>query len=115
MEYQKQSVIEDIKGKKDLISEKHQDKLPVARIDFLSFSGKVCSCEEYATEQAFLETLNEELHYGVPLNVILYRDQNGKTISRKFLEELDTLPKELREEDVSLPQISKKICKETER
>ena len=41
------------------------------------------------------------LYHGEPLCVVLYRDRNGKTISRAFLNDLDTLPKGLFVEDSS--------------
>lgn len=71
----------------------------IARLDYLAFNGKVCSSVEYSDEQRFLEDLKESLYHGVPLCVVLYRDQNGKTISRAFLNDLDTLPKGLFVED----------------
>ena len=114
MESQKQSVIGKIKQKKELIAENSHGEIPVARIDFLSFSGKVCSSEEYVSEQEFLKAVYEELHYGVPLNVILYRDQEGKSISRKFLEKLDTLPKSTYEEELPQLQRKKKTIKITQ-
>lgn len=52
--------------------------------------------------------MSNELHYGVPLIVVLYRDEKGKTISRDFLEDLDTLPQGLREEDLPKAQSAKK-------
>ena len=62
---------------------------------------KVCSSVEYSDEQRFLEDLKESLYHGEPLCVVLYRDRNGKTISRAFLNDLDTLPKGLFIEDSS--------------
>ena len=71
----------------------------IARLDYLAFNGKVCSSVEYSDEQRFLADLKKSLYHGVPLCVVLYRDQNGKTISRTFLNDLDTLPKGLSVED----------------
>lgn len=71
----------------------------IARLDYLAFNGKVCSSVEYSDEQRFLEDLKESLYHGEPLCVVLYRDRNGKTISRAFLNDLDTLPKGLLIED----------------
>jgi len=65
----------------------------------LAFNGKVCSSVEYSDEQRFLEDLKESLYHGEPLCVVLYRDRNGKTISRAFLNDLDTLPKGFSVED----------------
>lgn len=71
----------------------------IARLDYLAFNGKVCSSVEYSDEQRFLADLKESLYHGVPLCVALYRDRNGKTISRAFLNDLDTLPKGFSVED----------------
>ena len=71
----------------------------IARLDYLAFNGKVCSSVEYSDETAFLTDLKNQLDCGVPLCVVLYRDQNGKTISRAFLNDLDTLPKGFSVED----------------
>lgn len=71
----------------------------IARLDYLAFNGKVCSSVEYSDEQHFLADLKESLYHGEPLCVVLYRDRNGKTISRAFLNDLDTLPKGLSVED----------------
>ena len=60
---------------------------------------------EYHSETDFLKALKEELYYGVPLTIVLYRDENGKTLSKSFLEDLDTLPKGLREENA--PEVKK--------
>ena len=68
---------------------------PVARLDYLWSNGKVCSSIEYSDEQRFLTDLKESLYCGEPLCITLYRDQNGSTISRAFLNDLDTLPKGL--------------------
>ena len=72
---------------------------PVARIDYLDFRGKVVERTEYMDETAFLNDLKNQLDCGAPLCVVLYRDRNGKTISRSFLHDLDTLPKGLSVED----------------
>ena len=71
----------------------------IARLDYLASNGKVCSSVEYSDEQRFLEDLKESLYHGEPLCVVLYRDRNGKTISRAFLNDLDTLPKGFSVED----------------
>lgn len=71
----------------------------IARLDYLAFNGKVCSSVAYSDEQRFLADLKESLYHGVPLCVVLYRDRDGKTISRTFLNDLDTLPKGFSVED----------------
>ena len=72
----------------------------VARIDYLGFRGEVVESVEYKSEEQFLTDLKEQLDCGVPLCVTLYRDQNGKTISRNYLAEVDTPPKRVSVEDV---------------
>lgn len=71
----------------------------VARIDYLGFRGEVVESIDYKSEEQFLTDLKEQLDCGVPLCVTLYRDQDGKTISRNFLTEVDTPPKGFSVED----------------
>ena len=66
---------------------------PVGRIEFLDNKGFPVEAFEYQTEADLLGVLKEELNCGAPVGVVLYRDGDGKTISRDFLNELDTLPK----------------------
>ena len=94
--------LKDIAAHYDVRLEAERSVPPVARIDFLSPRGTVGESVEYYSEEEFLKALQEELHYGVPLSVVLYRDSEGKTISRSFLEDLDTLPKGLTVEDAPL-------------
>lgn len=71
----------------------------VARIDYLGFRGEVVESVEYRSETNFLADLKEQLDSGVPLYVTLYRDRDGRTISRAFLTEVDTPPKRFSVED----------------
>ena len=96
----------DLNAKQDLIV-KPSGIAPIARLDFLDSAGNVREYEEYFCEEDFLKALSNELYYGVPLVVVLYRDEKGKTISRNFLENLDTLPQGLREEDLTKAQPAK--------
>ena len=106
------SVLEDLKEKQDLIKNNSGTaQVPVARLDFLDSSGHVGDSKEYYQEAVFLRDLQEELYYGVPLVVVLYRDENGKTISKKFLEDLDTLPKGLKEEYTPAVQLTRTLEK----
>ena len=77
----------------------HNGVNPVARIDYLGFRGEVVESVECKSEEQFLTDLKEQLDCGVPLCVTLYRDQDGKTISRAFLTEVDTPPKGFSVED----------------
>ena len=102
---EKVSVLENLREKKDILT-KDPQTIPMARLDFLSSGGKVVDSVEYVSETDFLKALKEELYYGVPLTIVLYRDENGKTISKSFLEDLDTLPKGLTEE--AAPEVRKR-------
>jgi len=77
----------------------HNGVNPVARIDYLGFRGEVVESVEYKSEEPFLTDLKERLNCGVPLCVTLYRDRDGRTISRAFLTEVDTPPKGFSVED----------------
>ena len=65
---------------------------PVARLDFLGTNGEVGDSVSYFSEEEFLKAVKEELYYGVPLVIVLYRDSEGKTIPRTFIKDLDTMP-----------------------
>ena len=100
------SVLDDLRAKQDMIT-KNSSTVPVARLDCLDSKGNVGDSREYFSEEAFLKALQDELYYGVPLIVVLYRNEKGKTISKDFLEDLDTLPKWLEEEDAPKVQSRK--------
>lgn len=71
----------------------------VARIDYLGFRGEIVESVEYRSETNFLADLKAQLNCGVPLCVALYKNPEGKTISRAFLTEVDTPPKRVSVED----------------
>ena len=75
------------------------DAYPIARIDYLSTSGKVQESIDYFAEDAFLVDVQSENDAGVPMTIVLYRDHDGNTISRKFVENFGSLPQGLIEED----------------
>lgn len=76
-----------------------KDVYPIARLDFLSNSGTVQESIDYFAEDAFLVDVQEENDAGVPMTIVLYRDHDGNTISRKFVENLSSFPQGLIEED----------------
>lgn len=90
------TVEEDGSRKNVLVSSGNKEEpvnsFPVGRIDYLSSDGKVRESIEYTSEYQFVKDIKEELYYGVPLNLVFYRDENGNTISRDFLNSLDTMP-----------------------
>lgn len=74
-------------------TELHEPIPPVGRLDFLSSKGVVGESVEFTDEYRFVNAVKAELDAGVPLIIVLYRDNEGKTISQDFLKDLDTLPK----------------------
>ena len=72
----------------------------IARIDYPGSNGLVGDWVEYRDEAKFLADLKKENDYGVPLCVVLYRDRDGKTISKDFLQEMDPPPNGFSIEDV---------------
>ena len=64
----------------------------VGRIEYLSSKGIVGACTEYLDEALMVAEIKECLNYGIPINIVLYRDENGKTMSKKWVEDLDCLP-----------------------
>ena len=61
----------------------------VGRLDFLGFNGAVAESIEYKTEQELVSTVQEEVHAGVPLTLVLYEDRNGNTIPTGFTQSLE--------------------------
>lgn len=75
-----------------------ESKEPVARLDFLATDGSVGDSMEYYSEEEFLLEVNDHNYYGVPMIIVLYRGQDGKTIPRTFIKDLDPLPQGFRVE-----------------
>lgn len=69
------------------------------RIEYLSRNGKVKCSVEYLHEERMIAEIKECLNIGVPITITLYRDNDGKTISKKFTEDLDCLPAGFKEID----------------
>lgn len=73
-------------------------KAPIACMEYLSFSGVVMESQKFYEEAALIDALRKGLDIGYPIGVVLYQDAEGKTISRRFLEDLDCMPKYVKEE-----------------
>ena len=71
----------------------------IGRIEYLSCKGKVGACTEYLDEELMVSEIKECLNYGIPINIVLYKDENGKTIPKKFVEDFDCLPAGFQEID----------------
>lgn len=79
---------------------------PIGRIDYLHTDGRVRESVEYTSEYMLKKDIKEELYYGVPLVLVLYRNANGNVMSSDFLSSLDTMPKNIIIAD--LPQETEK-------
>ena len=66
------------------------DTMPVARIDVLDDNGEVEISTDFTDESAFLRNVFEENERGTKMRVVLYRDDNGRTIPMNFVEEMKT-------------------------
>ncbi len=78
-----------------LVSQNKEDPIeskPVGRIDYLGTSGKVRESIEYTSEYKFVKDIKEENYYGVPMEIYVYADKDGKTISTDFQSSLDPFP-----------------------
>lgn len=73
--------------------------LEIGRIEYLSCKGKVGACTEYLDKKLMVDEIKECLEYGIPINIVLYRDESGKTMSKEWVEELDCLPAGFQEID----------------
>lgn len=71
----------------------------VGRIEYLSSRGKVGACTEYLDKGLMVAEIKECLNCGIPINIVLYKDENGKTMSKEWVEDLDCLPAGFQEVD----------------
>ena len=61
----------------------------IGQIEYLAPSGRVAERIQYSEPEKFARDIQNENHYGVPMSIALYPDQNGRTISTDFLKRLD--------------------------
>ena len=80
---------------RNVISANKEDPVeskPIGRIEYLGSNGKVGESIEYTSPYSFEKDIKEENYYGVPMNIVLYKDRDGNTIPHSFLSELDPPP-----------------------
>lgn len=65
----------------------------VARIDFLGSNGLAGESVEYTDYEQFRKDVERETWYGAPMIVVLFEDEDGNTVPRDFIAELDPPPK----------------------
>ena len=63
--------------------------LPIGRISYLHTDGRVRESVEYTDIEKMEKDLREENFYGVPMQVVMYVDRQGKTIPHRFVYDMD--------------------------
>lgn len=86
-------------GNNQIIGHVENEAKPIGCIEYLGASGKTVEAIKYTDPERFVKEVEKDLYYGVPIVVVLYRDEQGKTIPWNFLYDLDSLPKDFRVED----------------
>ena len=81
---------------------------PVGRIDYLHTDGSVRESIEYTSPYQFEKDIKEENHYGVPMALVFYKDKDGNTIPREFVEDLAPLPQGMKIIDSPYLQIGER-------
>ena len=90
------SVEEGERSIRSVVSANKEDPVeskPIGRIEYLGSNGKVGESIEYTSPYSFEKDIKEENYYGVPMNIVLYKDGNGSTIPHSFISELAPPPK----------------------
>lgn len=64
------------------------ESTPVARIDYIDEDGLISMSTDYLEEKDFLRDVYAENKDGVFMQVVLYRDENGKTIPDDFMSDM---------------------------
>lgn len=75
---------------------------PVGRLEFFGSNGEVGDSVEYDDEERMVAAILDENYYGIPMNVVLYRDESGKTIDQGFVAKLD--PPNIKLEFTDIPE-----------
>ena len=88
----------------------------IGGIEYLAPSGIAVEFIEYSDPEQFIKDAKENTFYGVPYSLILYRDEQGKTIPQDFLTELAQPPQGFRIEDTPCAdyRLLEKLCDEFE-
>lgn len=84
--------LEDIKSRvaeERAVNIEHNEELPIGRIEFLHTDGTVRESKEYTSEYLLKNDIKEENYFGVPMQVVLYSDADGKVIPHDYISALD--------------------------
>lgn len=89
-------VIDDAGGTYPLTSY-HKDapiaSRPVGRIDYPDSSGKIEYTSEYTDEHQFVRDAEDDSRNGLAMNIVVYRDKEGRAIPTDFVERLASPPR----------------------
>ncbi|MFQ7137751.1 MAG: N-6 DNA methylase [Ruminococcus sp.] len=75
-----------------VISQNKEDPLeskPIGRIEYLGTNGEVGESIEYTSPYQLEKDIKEENYYGVPMNVVLYRQSDGSVVPHDYIAECD--------------------------
>lgn len=64
----------------------------IGRIEYLHTDGSVRESIEYTSEYQLKRDIQQETFFGVPMNIVLYRDKDGNTVPHEYISELDPPP-----------------------
>ena len=67
------------------------DKVPVGVIEYLGNNGEVVETEIFNDAAAFEEAVKDRNYYGVPMNIIIYEDCEGRCIKYDFIFHLEPI------------------------
>ena len=84
--------LEEIKNRvaaERAVNIEHNEELPIGRIDFLHTDGTVRESKEYTSEYLLKNDIKEENYFGVPMQVFLYSDADGKVVQHDYISTLD--------------------------
>ena len=62
---------------------------PIGRIEYLGTNGEVGESIEYTSPYQLEKDIKEENYYGVPMNVVLYRQSDGYVVPHDYIAECD--------------------------
>ena len=93
---------------RNIVSTNKEDPVqsqPIGRIEYLHTDGSVRESIEYTSPYQLEKDVKEENFYGVPFNLVLYKDKDGNTIPQDFVSRLDPPPQGI--EIIDLPYLAK--------
>jgi N12 class adenine-specific DNA methylase len=68
------------------------ESFPVGRIEYLGSDGNVGETIEYVNGTQLVKDIKDENHYGAPMRIVVYRQEDGSTIPLDFVQDLDPPP-----------------------